>query len=59
MDADEEVVIPFPNVLETMGYFEEGGVSIAHSIITMYVQISMLPSSGSRTMPGPSVHDFH
>ena len=26
-DADEEVVIPFPNFLEVMGYFEQGGVS--------------------------------
>ena len=26
-DADEEVVIPFPNLLEVMGYFEQGGVS--------------------------------
>ena len=33
MDADEEVVIPFPNVLETMGYFEEGGVSKVNNVI--------------------------
>ena len=26
-DADEEVVIPFPNLLEVMGYFQQGGVS--------------------------------
>lgn len=30
MEMDEEVEVPFPNLMDVMSNFEQGGVSVSH-----------------------------
>lgn len=55
-DADEEVVIPFPNLLEVMGYFQQGGVGLSQDeCFRIMLALKQLPKEFTKEFTVSSV----